>query len=416
MAPELDRSANQPSTIRVACFVLLLAPISIMVAQDGVSANYAFAILILFAPLGYRANHFALVYLAFMVMAWAVGMLQFSEGDGIFLTRQSVSFALALAGVLLLFVRLPFSLADISTAIVVVSVLYSGLVFWTIATQGVSLIDVYFVKGALREFVPDWPQRYVIVLIPALFIAFDRLGRGPLWPMIALAILGCVFLTFTRAAWIGILLGAFAFALAPKNKSSSLSETAHKSRRLVAALYVALFAVSGVVAARSEVVVNAMEVLWSNMNAVFSIVATGDRFETGSSEGTRLELWAQMFDALARNPISGTGFAGVYLVVAGTDSAHSQYMDVLLRTGFVGLAFYVYFWSKALQGYWRRDRAIFAGLIALFVFGFFHETTKLSYGALLFFALLNKVYESERDTPPARAPAPPAQPLSSQLS
>lgn len=84
MAPELDRSANQPSTIRVACFVLLLAPISIMVAQDGVSANYAFAILILFAPLGYRANHFALVYLAFMVMAWAVGMLQFSEGDGIF--------------------------------------------------------------------------------------------------------------------------------------------------------------------------------------------------------------------------------------------------------------------------------------------------------------------------------------------
>lgn len=397
MSVTATTGANPVLTVfKVLAFAALLAPISLRVADDGVSANYAFALLILLAPGGYRRNDIVLFYVILMLVGWGVGMLQFSGGDGAFLLRQAVSFGLALAGPLLLFVRLRFTLDDIASALVLASITYAAIVFLAVATNGLSLADVYFIKGALREYVPDWPQRFVVILIPALFIAYQRLGRGALWPLATLTIAACIFLTFTRAAWIGILIGAVAYALAPGSDSRKRS-VVRPRQRLAFWIYFSLFVVAVIVAARSEAVIKAVEVLWDNMATVVSLLGSGGQFEADSSEGTRLQLWAQMLEALAMNPITGTGFAGVYLVVEGTDSAHSQYMDVLLRSGFVGLGFYLYFWAKLLRGYAVRDRAIFAGLVALFVFGFFHETTKLSYGALLFFALLSKLYEAEWD-------------------
>lgn len=38
--------------------------------------------------------------------------------------------------------------------------------------------------------------------------------------------------------------------------------------------------------------------------------------------------------------------------------------------------------------YGRVDRGVLAGLVAIFVFGIFYETTMLSYGALIFCVLL----------------------------
>src|SRR3569833_765112 len=73
--------------------------------------------------------------------------------------------------------------------------------------NNISLSDFYFIKGGLREYVPDWPQRFVIVLLLATFICFERLSASLLWLFSFLLVLLCFFLTFTRAAWIGLVFG-----------------------------------------------------------------------------------------------------------------------------------------------------------------------------------------------------------------
>ncbi len=175
-------SANEKLRLsQVLLYAVLLAPVSLTIAGDGVSANYLFALLLI-APLGYRGNRDASFYVLFMVVSFLFGVLIFSGFDGYFLLRQMVSFGLALIGVLVLFVRLKVRLEEFLTSVVVVSLLYSVFAIWMVATKGFFLTDIYFIKGGLREYVTDWPQRYVVVLVFAFFCGACALGT---WPCLA---------------------------------------------------------------------------------------------------------------------------------------------------------------------------------------------------------------------------------------
>src|SRR4051794_18804450 len=103
----LTQGVSRESLLRVALLIICVAPISVGVGGDVVSANYLFGGWLLFAPRGYRADQTAVIYLCFAVVAWAVGAILFSSGDGDFLIRQAISALVWLVGVLLLFARLP---------------------------------------------------------------------------------------------------------------------------------------------------------------------------------------------------------------------------------------------------------------------------------------------------------------------
>ena len=110
------------------------------------------------------------------------------------------------------------------------------------------------------------------------------------------------------------------------------------------------------------------------------------------SEATRLYIWKKSINIILQESVfSGTGFGGVYLILPGFGSSHSQYVDQFVRAGLVGFVFYLYFCFRILY-YFRRDTAIVSGFVAFLVFGLFHETIKLTYGAFLFYILLNKTY------------------------
>lgn len=375
--------------IRVAAFALFLAPISIVIGGDGVSANYLFILLLLFAK-GYRQNFPAFIYLMFMFFSWFLGMAIFSGGNEHFIFRQSVSFGIALAAVLLLFIHLRVTLCEIQLAIAIAAVIYSIFVVVMIAMNGFSLADIYFIKGGLREYVPDWPQRFVVVLLMAIFICFERLSSSLLWVFAFLVILLCIFLTFTRAAWIGLAFGFMCYL--PVRLFRKKRVPAIKNIFRVIILLVPIVSAPFLL----PEIGNALQRIWSTTSSVFSILSSGDGFDVEGSEGTRVEIWSNILKVLISNPFTGSGFAGASLMLEGAGSAHSQYLDVLLRTGVLGLVFYLYFWSKAIRFYSRRSIGVMAGLAAIFAFGFFHETTKLSYGALILFSLLNKAYEEEK--------------------
>ncbi len=377
---------------QILMYAALLAPVSVMIAGDGVSANYLFMLLLL-APLGFRKNRAASLYVFVMAFSYLIGLFIFSSFDEYFMLRQSISFGLALVGALLLFVRLRVHLEEFLVSAVIVSVLYSTFAIYMVATKDFSLNDVYLIKGGLREYVTDWPQRYVVVLIFAFFVALERVSRGLIWLCASLIILTCIFLTFTRSAWLGVFGGLIAYVI------SVISSSRYGGRKLSIRSMAYVSVGAGISVFLLVYVLNNDLVRTAFMRIIDNLLILYDKSPSGfiveSSEGTRLYIWSAILNVLGSNPLTGTGFAGIHLFNAYSGSAHSQYMDILLRTGILGLLFYLYFWKKLLMFFVKLDPGIFAGLVAVFVFGFFHETTKLSYGALLFYVLLNKVYEAD---------------------
>lgn len=374
----------------------LLAPISLMLFEDGVSANYLFALLLI-SPRGYRQNYHAAAYVAFMIISLLVGVLMFSHFYATFLARQFISFSLALIGVALLFVRLSIRLEELLVAAVLCAVAYSLTAFYMFSFGGFSLADVYMVKGGMREFITDWPQRYAVVLLFGFFVALSRWSRGLIWPVANLLILGCIFLTFTRAAWLGTAVGLLTYGVLLLSGRGPGARGVSRTRQMLVVMAGVLLATVAVgYALLDQDVSAAVSRIYDEM--VNTAETNPQDFKISEGEGDRLDLYSHIIDTIEENPFTGTGFAGAYLVISGEGSAHGQYWDTLLRTGVLGLVIYLLFWAKLLRYYVRLDIGVTAGLMALGVFGCFHETTKLSYGALIFFFLLNKAYEGQTTT------------------
>ena len=99
----------------------------------------------------------------------------------------------------------------------------------------------------------------------------------------------------------------------------------------------------------------------------------------------------QIYEFFLEHPITGSSFSGLYLLFdeyGGVASTHNQYTDVLLRTGLIGFSLYMWLIVRMTRWY-RRERGVFFGLIAVLAFGLFHETFKLGYGGFIFGFLLS---------------------------
>ncbi len=55
-----------------------------------------------------------------------------------------------------------------------------------------------------------------------------------------------------------------------------------------------------------------------------------------------------------------------------------------------------WFWKALYAFFWRVDRDVVTGVVAMVVFGFFHETIKQFYGAFDFVVRSIKSYEDSR--------------------
>ena len=112
------------------------------------------------------------------------------------------------------------------------------------------------------------------------------------------------------------------------------------------------------------------------------------------SDSIRVFFWEKSLSIWSEHPLFGTGFAGIYQF-SDIGSTHNQYLDVLLRSGIIGLLLYLTLWLNLLRFYFYRPE-IAAGMFAIFTYGFLHETTKLSYTGLLFVLLLSKMFQEKR--------------------
>jgi O-antigen ligase len=121
--------------------------------------------------------------------------------------------------------------------------------------------------------------------------------------------------------------------------------------------------------------------------------------DTGTSEGTRVHIIKESIDFVLSNPITGTGYLGVWVLPkAEAGSAHNQLMDVLLRVGLFGFAAYGYLLCRLVKYLARNDKPLFWGMVGILIYGMFHETFKECQGGFVLAFLLGMLAQSWRRT------------------
>ena len=117
------------------------------------------------------------------------------------------------------------------------------------------------------------------------------------------------------------------------------------------------------------------------------------------SVGTRLVILEEILDFVKGHPLTGSGYLGVWILpeiqqIAG--SAHNQYLDVLFRTGVLGLLAYVWLLLSLFAYLRHKEPALFWGLVGVAIYGLFQETFKESQGAFLLAFLWGMLAQSLR--------------------
>lgn len=117
--------------------------------------------------------------------------------------------------------------------------------------------------------------------------------------------------------------------------------------------------------------------------------------DSETSEGTRVYILAKVFDFLIHNPLTGSGYLGVWIFSdALFGSAHNQYADVLFRTGVFGFIAYIYLLFLFLKYSYTNEKALFWGLLSILCYGMFHETFKESQGGFVLAFLMGMMSQS----------------------
>jgi O-antigen ligase len=116
----------------------------------------------------------------------------------------------------------------------------------------------------------------------------------------------------------------------------------------------------------------------------------------GDSIGFRIIMLKEILNFVVSNPFTGSGFLGCWVMFDNlTCSSHNQYADVLFRTGVFGFCIYIYLLFRIFKYLRTTNRDLFFGFIAILIYGFAHETFKLSHGAFILSFLLAMTYNKK---------------------
>jgi len=389
----------------LAVFAFLL-PISLNINGVGVSANYSYLALLFFLtpPQTWPKLFFLVIfYLAFSYLS---GLLFVADAVPGFHFRQFVSFLLFLSALLISVVRLPFSFLTFARVTAATAGVYSVWVVIALIATGTPISNAGMVKSILAGWVPDWPQRYIIVVMLGFFLALLLARKSSRWLFVAGLCGFCIIVSHGRASYFAMLGAVTLLALLYLR-----GRDWNGLKRLVYALLLSIVMVAGfagkgmgdLLLSQEKGARSAISLLLERSAASLGLPvveeppkdtqATIDHLysEGGEASGNiRLMIWSILLNRMVDDRMwFGSGFAGPYLFDAAIGSAHSQYIDVLYRTGPLGLILYLGLWAVLVRRCFEHSVELGVAMLAWFIYGFFHETTKYSYGAFLFFSLLS---------------------------
>lgn len=376
------------------------------ISLAGISVNYLFVLLpLLFALLqgrvSYPGRNLATALVVFCLIFFVASLYQIDYAT--LAPRRFASFVVFLSMFAYAFIRVDGNqIAGFKAAIVLISIYLSFASAYELLQLGATRTLGFEAKDLVGS------QRFGFVYLVAFWLAYldPQIKRllGPLRYAALFVLLAGLMLTFSRSSIVALIFGGFVFLLV---RHGSWLKTL--SLRAVLRGIGAIIGLAILIAALFRMFPLAFEFFnvrlfgfFMNQEAVGAALT-----DTSSSEGTRIFIALQVLEFVTRNPFTGSGFLGVWVMrdfPAG--SAHSQYVDVLFRTGFIGFVCYAWILVRMLKYLWREHQSLFWGLVGVLLYGFFHETFKESQGAFLLAFLVGMMAQSEREARTRVIPAP----------
>lgn len=328
-------------------------------------------------------------FLFFLIGSWLLGIVWFAEAGNI-LRGSASSFSIILPFSLLLF-KAPFGLPTIKKSIVLACFLYSLLViFHMLYSLNIPFFYADGAKSLLQPFVPDWPQRYLILLGVALLLLIHQFKtRVGLYGVVCfLVIFYAFFMSFTRTAYLSLII-SLAYYLVPLKPRVNRKALKYFLISFLVLILILIY----------DYYNNQLSLQVFNKISNKFIEALG-AFNEGTGEKSvseRFQTWKEILRFTAvNNPITGTGGigAGVLksqgMIEIPNNSAHSQYFDIFLRYGMIGLVFFFYFFRRLFLFFGKEIKAC---IIFILLYSVTHETLKMTYVMLFFITMINLSYD-----------------------
>jgi hypothetical protein len=114
-----------------------------------------------------------------------------------------------------------------------------------------------------------------------------------------------------------------------------------------------------------------------------------------SSEVIRFERFLYLLNS--EKIFLSNGFLGIWNLDEDYGSTHSQYLDVLLRVGIIGFAFYIFIIFSILSFLKKNNKGYFYAFLSILFFSFFHETFKEPQGAFILSFLFGYMIYKKRN-------------------
>jgi len=371
---------SNPNPLLVLCFAIFLYPITI----DGLGVNYAFMLMPIVALVFGRRiclpNATTIVLLALYCSIFFLASI-FGEDQPLDGSRRTISFLLFVSVFSFAFVQIDQEMAQaFKLALVLISSYFSLI----------SIYSFYALGGAALSFEAKdliGSQRYGFIYLMAVWVLFTFEARNTRWLLLKylamLVIFGGMLMTFSRASIVSLTctFGAYAFWKVLRYlRNPGLAEL-RRAGLWVGALVGVLLVSDHLFPIISIFFEERLLAFLVSDDKLFTTLALSE-----TSEGTRLFIWGQIWDYVMDNPLTGSGFLGIWtlqLFDSSSGSAHNQFADVLFRTGFLGCFAYLFaLWRIGLY-LARTDLGLFWGFIGSAFYGLFHESFKEPHGGFV---------------------------------
>lgn len=370
---------------QVILFSIFLIPFSISLGGDGLSANYLFILypiinIIFFKKIVVPKINFLIIIYTYALIFLVAFFYQYDYYSDY--ERRLVSFIIFMSQFIFIFIKINKDMIRaFKASIVLISTFYSLVSIINYISLGGDALG-FSAKGDVGS------QRYGFVYIVAIWILLCNnlnLKKYNKYFLIAIISYG-LLLTFSRSGIIAIIATFILFFINQLKIRKNLFNLKDLNKYLPALLFTTLIIVSLYQFAEGPIRFFEQRLFALNLGNDVKIY---DFINPEASEGYRLYLFKLIIDFVFNNPLTGSGFLGVWILFDDkSGSAHNQYLDILFRTGFIGFVLYLYILYRILKYLYWSHKDLFWGFLGVLVYGIFHETFKMSQGAFIFAFLL----------------------------
>lgn len=379
-------------------FTAFLMPFSIGIGGEGISANYSF--LLLPAVIALATGKLQLPskkYRQIMIIYVAIFMLAtiFQPSYIGLFDRRVASFVIFMSAFAYMFIKIELDMVrSFKVAIVVISVLLTFHQLFRYFS-----LDVATLGDAGKDAVGTQRIGFIYILGFWLLLQFFPKGKILLTlKFICLAIvLAGLLLTFSRSSIVA-LIGSVGLYVAYEVLKWLKRPKPLKKRAILgaASLIIAFLPITVLLV---DYVPTTFEFFADRLFSTHTAsgAETFDFDNPEASEGYRIFIFKKIVEYVAFNPFTGSGYLGVWIMFENAaGSAHSQYTDVLFRTGVFGFLAYAFLIIKLLNFLRPREPGLFWGVVGILIYGLFHETFKESQGGVILAFLLGMMASFEK--------------------